>query len=1187
MKLKKLEIYGFKSFAQRTEIVFNEGITGIVGPNGSGKSNIGDAVRWVLGEQSARSLRGAKMEDIIFGGTQKRKAMTYCEVSLVFDNEDKSLPIDFTEVMITRRVFRSGDSEYYINQSLCRLKDVIALFRDTGIGKEGYSIIGQGRIDDILSQKSEDRRLIFEEAAGIVKFKSRKEEAQHKLSRTMDNLSRVEDITKELETRLEPLGKQADIAREYLYLSSELKTLDLNIYLIRHDKIKARIEELDQTLANLQAVLNHADIETEKKNQERSAMEKAISEIELSLATLRQGQTAVNSEYHDEKSRLQRYILEKQNRQEHLVRLQTELANDKEKLDNLYAMRNESQDGMEKQDVLLKAQQEALGEKEEALKEAVQLAMNTEETLEAHKAAVIEAMNHVSNLKATTERQQAIKKQMEIRLVEVEKSRQELLESIAELETTYQTAEAEKASVSMLFENLKNSAAAIDVKVQETTHQANQMNDKIQHAIQEGRAMESRLKTLEEMAKGYEGYYHSVRHALTYAKKTSQTGVRNVVAMLLEVPKPYETAIDMVLGATLQHIVTEDEQSAKEIIAYLRENKLGRATFLPMTTIRSKTLSNEERRVLSMKGCIGVASELVTYASEYKAIVESLLGRTIIAENLDAGIAIMRAGRHAFRLVTLDGDVMHSGGSMTGGSVQQRASNFLSREREIKELRNTLADGEKQIIDLGKTKAMLDDECVKLRQQYQEGLSRMHQEEIAVAREQERVTAIAAQLDDVKMRLDTTEQAYEQLMEGIASIDDDLEKINSQSGLSENDIHAMQAQTEALRLTCQDARDKQEILRTSLTEDMLAFSKLEHETNTLRKDKERVQHEIDALNVQIQQTNLTFEAIFLENEKSENLLESSKERVALLDSKSQQAVEMVESAEKARQQKQDQLNDIHKQIEIIHQSVAHDSDKRHQTELQKARQEGDLMAMQERIWNTYELTYEGAETFRQKDKFELTNGEKRANELRQSIRLLGTVNVGAIDEFADTKARYDELTTQRDDLLTAKEDLETLIVQLETQMEKQFTSQFALMQTYFKETFVRLFGGGQAELKLTDPNDALNCGIEIVAQPPGKKLQLLSLLSGGERALCAIAILFAMLKLKATPFCILDEIEAALDEANIGYFADYLVEYGEKTQFVVVTHRKGTMEHCDALYGVAMEEQGVSKMVSVNLMDYE
>ncbi len=1187
MRLKKLEIYGFKSFAQRTEIVFNEGITGIVGPNGSGKSNIGDAVRWVLGEQSAKTLRGGKMEDIIFGGTQKRKAMTYCEVSLVFDNEDHFLPVDYGEVMITRRVFRNGDSEYYINKTACRLKDVIGLFRDTGIGKEGYSIIGQGRIDEILSQKGEDRRKVFEEAAGIVNFKSRKEESEHKLDRTMDNLSRVEDIADELENRIGPLEKQADTARTYLKLSEELKALELNIFLIRHDKIKERIGELSGTLANLEAVLSQADFEAAEKNQQRDEMETQVAQLEMALTSLRQGLQLVTNEYHEEKGRVQRYEIEKKNRQENLERLQAQRFEDMEKAQALKEMNDESFGGVTKQDELLSAYKKELEAKEQALKDAAQLALDSETALEEHKAAVIDAMNRVSNLKAVEARQQAVMAQMEKRLIEIEQSAGELEASLEETRTNYQAATVQKATVATVFESLKEKARQTDEQVHALGDKVQSATGEMQRTMQEGKSMESRLHVLEEMASGYEGYYQSVKQALTYAKKTNMPGVRDVVAMLLSVPKELETAMDMVLGATLQNIVTEDEKSAKDLIGYLRQNRLGRATFLPMSTIRGKVLSTDERRVLSMPGCVGLASELVSFSKEYQPIIENLLGRTVVAKDLDAGIAIMRAGKHAFRLVTLEGDVMHSGGSMTGGSVQQKASSFLGREREIKELKISIVQKAKQGQELQVVLNALEEERKALKLSRQETMYQMHQEEIAVAREQERVSAAQAQLDNVQMRLEATLQAKEQISDSIGSIQEDLARIAIQQGSGESDTTAMQEKTESLRLIFQEAREKQEAFREELTLRLLEYTKMEHEANALKRDTERLKQEILAVELKIRRADEDIGALEKEIASSGNTQSQTEDKAQSLYVKVQEAEQMVQKTEETRQNKQESLNAIHKAIEQIHQSVATESERHHQVELQKAKQESELTAMQERIWNTYELTYQGAEEFRQEGKFELTQGEKRAQELRSNIRSLGPVNVGAIEEYADTKARYDELIQQKQDLLTAKSDLEDLIARLETQMEKQFVSQFALMQGYFKETFVRLFGGGHAELKLQDPSDALNCGIEIIAQPPGKKLQLLSLLSGGERALCAIAILFAMLKLKATPFCILDEIEAALDEANIGYFADYLVEYSEKTQFVVVTHRKGTMEHCDALYGVAMEEQGVSKMVSVNLTDYE
>ena len=695
----------------------------------------------------------------------------------------------------------------------------------------------------------------------------------------------------------------------------------------------------------------------------------------------------------------------------------------------------------------------------------------------------------------------------------------------------------------------------------------------------------SRLRLMEEMSREMEGYNQSVRRALSYAQ--NDRSVRGVVARLMQVPKELETAIDMVLGGALQNIVTEDEEAAKRMIDYLRNNRLGRATFLPMTSVKSRVLTGEERRLLSMPGCLGVASELISYDPQYRGIMENLLGRTVIARDLDSGIPIMRAGRHAFRLVTLSGDVMHSGGSMTGGTAQKSAVSLLGREREMKELQKTLETEKKDLAALRDRLMAMQSDREELKRLRNEAMDRVHQEEIAVAREQERVFNAKAELNAAAEQLDRTRSAQVQLKESIAELETDLARVQSQAENETVDREAMDQKTELLQKALLDAREKAEVQRDLVTKLRLQFAELTHALDTLRRDKARQDQEMLALDRAMEQLEKDQSARRQQMREAEETLRRQEAECARQEEAVSSWESKVADLDTRRQEKSARQRECVRQSEEMHKAYDEDSMKLHRTELSRDRADSELKGMTDHIFNTYDLTYAGAEESRVEGHFDLTGSEREAASLRGRIREMGHVNVGAIEEYAATKERFDDLTAQQQDLTKAEEDLQTLIARLLTQMEKQFVVEFAKLGEFFKETFARLFGGGQAELRLTDPDDALNCGIEIIAQPPGKKLQLLSLLSGGERALTAIAILFAMLKLKPTPFCILDEIEAALDEANIGYFADYLSEYKKTTQFVVVTHRKGTMERCDALYGVAMQERGVSGMVSVNLQDYE
>lgn len=1186
MKLKKLELYGFKSFAQRTEIVFDEGITGIVGPNGSGKSNIGDAVRWVLGEQSAKTLRGASMSDVIFNGTQKRKPLSYCEVSLVFDNDDHALAMEAAEVMVTRRVYRNGESEYYLNRTACRLKDVVDLFRDTGIGKEGYSIIGQGRIDEILSRKSEDRRQVFEEAAGIVKFKARKEEADKKLQRTLENLERVDDILDELTKRLKPLEEQSRNARVYLELSTELKDLDLNLFLIRSDRARARLSELESELLTVQTILADTESNLTDKTTRRDETQNRIDQLEEAITKARTELMECAEHVHESQKKLSALQSRRETRSENRQRIVREQEEAQERLAEIEKDHVRIQADVEKQHSLIADAEQILRATQEAAEKAQAKEKEADAALEAQKAAVIDRMNRLSDVRNDKTRLNTMQAQMETRLTEIEESSGALQEQEAALREALTAVEKQMETENQHQQQCQEKLAqARQASDEADTAYANLRAD-VEKQSADMQAAASRHNVLTEMTRDMEGYNMAVRRAMTYAKQRGLTGVKGVLAQLMTVPQAYETAIDMALGAAQQNIVTDTEETAKELINYLRQNRLGRATFLPMSAIRGKTLYGNERNALKLPGCLGVASELVQCAPEYRGIVENLLGRTVIADNLDHGIPIMRAGNHAFRLVTLEGDVMHSGGSMTGGSAQSKVSNLLSRERELKELTAKLQTGRAELDKCRQELTQRQQTAQEKRQKVSDAVNALHQQEIAVAREQARRESVSADLNTHLQRMQETEQARVQLHQSLEDIRQQLETIEHQRTGAQGDQSAMEQKTIEMQNALVKARAEASAENDRLMVRTLQLSDLRHGLSDLERDEAHAQQDqAQILREQERREQLLHEMDELdtvdENEMKREEAESARRQKEQLRQES-----AAQAIEQRRSQAQSDLRDILSDMENLHEAYNRDSEKLHKTELAKARIEGDQKNLQNRIWDTYKLTYAGAEEFR-RTPFDEKESDRRAAELQGQIRALGTVNVGAVEEYAETKARVDDLTAQQQDLKRAEMDLRELIERLLIQMRSTFVENFSKMQGYFAETFTRLFGGGHAELKLMDPDDPLNCGIEVNAQPPGKKLQLLSLLSGGERALTAIAILFAMLKLKPTPFCILDEIEAALDDANIGYYADYLKEYSKGTQFIVVTHRKGTMERCNSLFGVAMEEQGVSRMVSVSLQDYQ
>lgn len=1185
MRLKKLEIYGFKSFAQRTEVVFNGGITGIVGPNGSGKSNIGDAVKWVLGEQNPRELRGGSMQDVIFNGTEKRKKLAYAEVTLVFENEDGALRTNYAEVAVTRRLYRSGESEYYLNKKSCRLKDIKELFYDTGIGKDGYSNIGQGRIDDILSNNSADRREVFEEAAGISTFRVRKEEAERKLTRTLDNLDRVNDLLEELGGRIEPLHEQAQSALKYQELAARLKTLEMNIFLLKQDKLAARMQELHETLEALRDTLLQYEAQLNENTSEREKIDAAVQILDEEIAAARTDSREAGDSMHMLASARDRMQQKEESLHAEAKRLQEDASSRRERIAELEKLTLQSSGDDESASHSIEKARNALETLEKEADEAALAADRAEGILDQHKTDILSAVNRLSDARNTQTQKQTMCTQMENYLVQLRESEKDLSEQGEGLKAQYDAALQDQKRAQAEFDDARSEAQRLEVNVRALSSEIEEKNNRVQQLAMGLQSARSRLRVLTEMARDMEGYANSVRRALQFAK--DDPNVCGVVAQLMQVPQKLEAALDAVLGGSLQNIVTTDDVTAKKLIEYLKRSEAGRATFLPLTTVKQYSLNNEERRVLNMPGCLGVASELITYDQCYRPVMENLLGRTVVAESLDAALPIMRAGRYAFRLVTLDGQVMHAGGSMTGGSMRGKTTNFLSREREIKELTAKLQSDEKTLETLKNEAEELKNRQSEAKRLRAEGIEAMHQQEIAVAREQEHVFNASSELEAHDQRLQKTRGAILQLTGSIAEIRADLVALTQGTQEAAVDREAMDKRTEELQAALRASREKADDLRERVTQEKLRYAEMEHGLETLRRDRARWSEErerlLGALDALVKKAQQLEDEAKLTHEQFDQLHENALlQREAL-----QKADEKTNALEQKRASHLERQRALMQENDRVHELQTQDSEQLHRSELMYSRAEGELNTLTEHMWNTYEATLAVAEEFRlSAGEFILTAGEREAGTLRREIRELGPINAHAVEEYAQTKERFDEMSRQKEDMLKAESDLRGLIKRLLSQMEKQFVQEFDKLSANFKETFVRLFGGGQAELKLTDPSDPLSCPIEVEAQPPGKKLQLLSLLSGGERALTAIAILFAMLKVKPTPFCILDEIEAALDEANITYFADYLVEFAKTTQFVVVTHRKGTMERCDALYGVAMEEKGVSSMVSVNLENY-
>ena len=1184
MELKKLIIHGFKSFADTVEVSFEKGITGIVGPNGCGKSNIGEAVKWVLGEQNPRLLRGAKMEDVIFNGTEKRRRLSFCEVTLIFDNTDGALPIDYAEVSVSRRAYRSGDGEYQINGTDCRLRDVVELFRDTGLGRDGYSIVGQGMIDDILSQKSEERREVFEEAAGIRKIKVRRLEAGKKLDNTMANLERVDDIIGELNERIEPLRQQSEQARRYLSLREELKTLELNVFLVRYVKYEARLKELNEQIEEFKRDNEALSGRLTEHTGERDGLQGELDGLEITSAALRDSvQERIKLAEQSEGA----YTLLNErlsNAQREKERAENELkaaSGDEESIKLAIEELNKELDDLKKEaadsDSALAQQGAELEKKAESLTE--------EETRsEQLKRELIDKINRASDTRSSRARLTALTGALSEQIDQLTAEVERLKKSFEALSSHHDTLEGDLSDELAKLREIAEKAKRLSDEGKTLTAERDSLNETLQQMRNDIKASETRLHMLKELQRDYDGYNNSVKQVLIRFRPGTSDGAHGVVADLIKVQERIERAIDMALGASLQHIVVDRDEDAKRMIEYLRVNRYGRATFLPIDSIRGRVMRREDRHLLNTPGCVGLASELVECDNEYREIINNLLGYTIIAEDLDTGIAIRRSGGNFYRIVTLQGDVMHSGGSMTGGSIQSRASSLLSRSREISSEESRLRALNESV---ERTQKEYTDAVAKLmnaREEYTLTSDIYHEQEIVCERARVELRSADDEVASLKSRIEEIDSNIDRLTLQRSEANDQLSLLSETREIEQTD-------TEKLNGEINELQERIFGMRESLNEEREKYTQASVANAALHRRRDEAAKQLDSFISRLG----NIDEMYAEGRKQ--LEESAGE----IDRLTLELSEALKSGEEAKQKldearKEFAANDarrtgILKRIREINTHIDQTRDQYdvsteslNRAMMQLQRIESDSKQLTDRIFEDYELTYAGAEQYRVKD-FALSESEKRASSIKAEIRRMGTVNVASIDEYRSTSERLNEYNSQREDLSNAIDDVSKVIRELEQSMKKQFLERFALMSEYFTKSFSALFSGGTARLELADRDDPLNCGIEIIAQPPGKKLQSLMLLSGGERALTAVAILFAMLEIKPTPFCILDEIEAALDDANIDSFAEFLKVYSKRTQFVVVTHRKGTMERCDSLYGVVMEEKGVSKLISVTLKD--
>ena len=1185
MRLTQIEINGFKSFAKKQELTFPEGITAIIGPNGCGKSNIADAFRFVLGEQSARALRGKKVEDFIFGGTEKRRALSFCEVSLHFDNTDGELKTPYQEVCITRRAYRSGESEYYINRASCRLKDIHELFRDTGVGKDGYSIIGQGRVSEIISEKSADRRTAFEEAAGVMKYRARKEEAERKLLNTQKNLVRLDDILLELEGRIEPLREQSEKAIKYLKLREELRDIEVNLYIYQYEKSNERIKQISVNLEQIREQIELAEgsgsalaaalSEGEDTERKISAARSEVSQ-KLLAAT-----TSVEAHSGEEKVLNERIGALERERE----RLISESAFAKQGIEERSVLKAELEKKIERFAADVSAAEQEIEKISKTLSECEAELSGKEEELESHKQSMMDRLNRLSDAKSRISRLDAMKSALLRRIDAIGDEKAAVAEEGEKLRAENDECEALKAELASERNKIKE-------KYDAAISHVNVINQEIFASRQEERrlgneleSVRSRSRVLSEMKRAHEGYYSSVRDLLRDAERDTSLSsqIEGVVAELISVPAEYETAIEMALGSALQNIVVPTEQEAKRVIEYLRSKKYGRATMLPVSAMRSRLLTNEERSCLNVEGCFGVASELISFSPRYRGIAENLLGRTVIVRDLDVGIAINKKARSSFRIATLLGDIMNPGGSMTGGSAQKREFSLLGRERELEQLKDKAKQIEKNTADIGIKIEELEHKLEEANAAVALQTEELRKLDIKRASLKEKHDIVLQYVEKNRLSMDKYDSELTQINDNIHDIDSqctaaaELESgLNSGNASTAEDIKRVQAEIVSLR-------SRQQSIADDLTSLKVRHVAAKKEYDASCGELTRTVREIDSLVRSSKNNTDSINEIASEIASHRDKLVSMSADISGERSEVDALTDEMRSLEEERAAKLRYVDELRERRDRDNADLNEMRERMHRFELNLNRQQLELENMTTRIWQDYELTYENALPYRRQIAVNATH--IRADELRSEIRALGEVNTASVEDYRNVVERHTQLKAQCDDLKQAEIDLTEIIKRLTVTMEREFAEQFKQIRENFSETFTELFHGGRAELMLSDKDDILNCDIDIIAQPPGKKLQLLSLLSGGEQALTAIALLFAILKLKPTAFCILDEIDTSLDEANVDNFAEYLKKYSAETQFIIITHRKGSMSVCDSLYGVSMEEKGVSRLISARFDD--
>ena len=1189
MNFEKVELYGFKSFADKAEIKFGNGITGIVGPNGCGKSNVADAIRWVLGEQSAKSLRGSSMQDVIFAGTQNRKSLSYCEVSLFFDNTTRIFDLDYNEVIITRKLYRSGESEYFINKQPSRLKDIVDLLRECGIGKEGYTIIGQGKVEEIMSAKPEDRRTIFEEATGIAKFKSRKVESERKLERTRENIIRYSDILSEIENRLEPLEKQAEKAREFNELSEELKFHELNTYIAKVDGVataKGRIND------RINGINEEADLKKRDLDNAQAENEKILSEIDGADVKLRN----LNDELADRRVGMEKSSGAKQLFEQRISYLNGQIERSENEIKENNVLIIECDDAFKKADEEYKATDRELKELSDSadtlskklLSLSEKLALG-EELAQSNQQKIIRSIESLSDFKVN-------KGTASIERANLNDKLKELSDRNAELNDKREKVFTEKETADRKIDELDRSVFDYKNRIAEKEDQVRRGNEESASRDNDIFRLNSLISTLvtrdnfyRDMKEKYEGFAPAVKLLMGEAKKNPavKSRIKGVVAELIKSDKKFDVALETALGMGAQNVVTANTDDAKFLIEYLKTNKLGRVTFLPVSSVKARVKIDEIDRAMTENGALGIADEIVAYDKQFTNVISNLLGNTLVVDTLANATAIANKYRFAFKIVTLDGDVLSTQGAMTGGSRRADASGVLSSDRKIEENAEQLkvARAKMDAVKAEKTKIegdrdkhfaeleILNDAYNGARQELMVEREKQSAFEKTLSDLDREIESVADLTGEVKARLDEIEKNFAVLSSGGA-------KSEQEKSAALESANKHQAEYDALRRERDDISIKSTEIQVKISEKKAFLAATLQEMERLKAAKSDADASIISLTESIEGAKGIIEELKREEEKVA-LTKEEQEKVNALR-------EEIESIEVYKSGLRDKMNKNAFTRETLANEISELSEKKHAEEIALAKIDSDLEYMGQSIAEDYQLDYDSALEFK-KDGYDYVEGEKEINRIRRKRSALGAINATAIEDSKMLKERYEEMTTQKEDLEKAESDLKEAIDKIKAEMLTQFDEGFNKINENFQKIFKELFGGGRAMLEMdySEVDDRLEAGVEIIAEPPGKKLQKLSLLSGGEKALTAIAILFAILRLRPMPFCVLDEIEAALDEANVDRFARYLKKFSEETQFIVITHRKPTMELADALFGVTMQEKGVSKMVSVKLADVE